>query len=67
MKYLKSFKRYEDFTSPSVLTIFIDFSDFLTFPSFKETKDVSIIQMMSAFCDFQLNLNRLFNNCIKLY
>ena len=28
--------------SPSILIIFIDFSDFLTFPFYKETNDVSI-------------------------
>ena len=40
-----------------------DFTDFSTFPCYKETNDVSILQIMSAFFYFQLFLN----NCIKLY
>ena len=28
--------------SPSIITIFIDFSKFLTFPCYKETNDISI-------------------------
>ena len=49
--------------SPSILTIFtifIDFSDILTFPCYKETNEASILKMMSPFI-------RLLNNCIKLY
>ena len=49
--------------SQSILTIFMDFTDFSTFPCYKETNDVSILQMMSALFYFQLTLN----NCIKLY
>ena len=49
--------------SPSILTIFMDLTDFSTFPCYKETNDVSILQIMSAFFYFQLFLN----NCIKLY
>ena len=40
---------------------------FLTFPRYKETNEVSLQQMMSAFFDFQHAWNRLFNNSIKLY
>ena len=36
--------------SPSILTIFINFEDFLTYPCHKETNEVSILQMMSKFC-----------------
>ena len=49
--------------SPSILTIFtifIDFSDILTFPCYKETNEASILKMMSP-------IIRLLNNCIKLY
>ena len=35
--------------SPSILTTFIDFLDFLTVPCWKETNDVSKKQIMSAF------------------
>ena len=53
--------------SSSILTIFIDFSDFLTFPCCKEASDVSILQMKPAFFfDFSPTLSRLFNNSIKL-
>ena len=52
---------------PSILTIFINFSDFLIFPCCKETNNVTICQMMSAVFYTQPTLNRLFNNCIKLY
>ena len=34
--------------SPSIFTILINFSDFPTFPYYKETNDVNILQMMSA-------------------
>ena len=51
--------------SPSVLTIFIDFSDCLKFPFYKEANEVSIYQMLSVFY-FLPTLNRLFNNCVKL-
>ena len=53
--------------SLSILAIFFDFLDFLTFPCFKKTDDVSLKQMMSSFFHFQHTLNRLLNNCIKLY
>ena len=56
--------------SLSILAIFIDFhrlSGFLTLLCYKETNDVSLQQMMSAFFKFQHAFNRLFNNCIKLY
>ena len=53
--------------SLSILAIFIDFLNFLLFPSYKETNDISLWQIMSAFFHFQHTLNRLFNNCIKLY
>ena len=53
--------------SPSILTIFINFSDFLTFPCYKETNGVSIKQMMSSFFYFQPTIVRLFNNYKKLY
>ena len=53
------------FTSLSS-TFFIRFLDFLTFPCNKETNDITMKQMMSAFFYFQLALNRLFNNCIRL-
>ena len=47
--------------SSSILTFFISFLDFLSFPCCKETNDISIFY-------FQPTLNRwLFNNCIKLY
>ena len=35
--------------SSSVLFIFIDFSDFLTFPCYNETNDVSMLQMMQLY------------------
>ena len=35
--------------SPSILTIFINFSEFLTFPFYKETNVVSIKQVISTF------------------
>ena len=41
--------------------------DSLAFSCYKETNDVSLYQMMSAFSHFWHTLNRLFNNCIKLY
>ena len=41
-------------TFHTVLTIFINFSDFLTFPYYKKTNDVNILQMMSAFFTFNL-------------
>ena len=47
-------------------SIFISFLDFLTLPCYKETNDLSLKQMMSAFFHFQHNLNRLFNNCVEL-
>ena len=50
--------------SPSILTIFIDSLDFLTFPCYKEINDLSI---MSVFCHFQSILKRLFNKLINLY
>ena len=54
--------------SLSILTIFtIFFFDILTFSCYKETNDVSIWQMMPALFHFQPTLNRLLNNCIKLY
>ena len=53
--------------SPSILTIFINFSDFLIFPCYKETNDVNILQLMSACFYFLPTLNRLLNNCVKLY
>ena len=43
----------------SILIIFIDISDFLTGPSYKEANDVSILLFLPA-------LIRLFNNSIKL-
>ena len=48
-------------------SIFLNFLDFLTLTCYKETNDVSLEQMMSAFFHFQHTLYRLFNNCIKLY
>ena len=57
-------------TSQSILDILIDFtnfSDFLTFPCYKETNDANLKKMMSTFFHFQHTLNRLFNNCIKFY
>ena len=53
--------------SLSILVIFITFTDFLTFPCYKETNYISLYQMMSAFFHFQHTLNRLFKNCMKLY
>ena len=47
------------------LTIFIKFSDFLTFSSSKETIDV-IMQYMSAYLYFRSTLNRLFNKLYKV-
>ena len=35
--------------SSLILTIFVNFPDFLTFPWYKETNDVSIKQMMATF------------------
>ena len=35
--------------SSSVLFIFINFSDFLTFPCYNETNDVSMLQMMQLY------------------
>ena len=52
--------------SLSILANFINFLDFLTFPCYKETNDVGLYQMMSAFFHFQHTSDRLFNNCIKL-
>ena len=49
----------------AILTISINFLDFLTFPYCKET-NVSILQIASAFFNLQPTLNRLVNNCIKL-
>ena len=45
-----------------MLTIFINFLDFLTFPCYKETNDVSIQQMMSALFYYKPTLNRLFSS-----
>ena len=64
LKFLKPFGRYEEFLFSSIL---IDFLDFLTFTCYKETNDVSLQQMMSAFFQIQHTLNRLYHNCIKLY
>ena len=50
----------------SILTIFINFPDFLTLRCYKETNGVSIKQMMSAIQYFPLILNTLFNNYIEL-
>ena len=53
--------------SLSILPIFIDFHQcfrFLAFPCYKETYDVSLLQMMSDFFLFH-HIFRLFNNCIK--
>ena len=49
------------------ILLFSDFLDFLTFPCYKETNDVSVQQIMSPFCHFQHTLNRLFNICMELY
>ena len=51
----------------SILTIFINFLNFLTFPCYKETNEASLLQMMSAWFYFQPTSDRLLNNCIKLY
>ena len=40
--------------SPSISTIFIDLSDFLTFPYFKETNKVSIYRWCQSFFTFNL-------------
>ena len=53
--------------SLSVLAIFINFTDFLTLPCYKETNNVNLDQMMSAIFHFQHTLNIFFNNCIELY
>ena len=53
--------------SLSILTTFIDFSDFLTFPFCKESNKVSIYRIMSAFFYIKSFLSRLFNNYIMLY
>ena len=45
-----------------MLTIFINFLDFLTFPCYKETNDVSIQEMMLALFYFKPTLNRLFSS-----
>ena len=50
--------------SPSILSSFINFSDFLTLSCYKETYDVGLQQMMSACFYFQTSLNMLFNSCI---
>ena len=52
---------------PSTLFIFIHFSDFLTFPCYKETDDVCIYLTISAYFYFQPTPKRLVNNCIKFY
>ena len=52
---------------PSALTILIDFSDFPTFPSYKETNDVTCKRWISAIFQFQLTINRFSENCLKLY
>ena len=39
--------------SRSILIIFINFSDFLTFPCYIETNDVGISQMISTFFHFR--------------
>ena len=56
--------------SLSILAIFINFPQFLNFltlPCYKETNDVRLQQMMSAFFHFQHTLHKMFNNFIKLY
>ena len=69
MKFLKLFRRYEEFICQYELfsSIFIDFLDFLKFSCYKESNDIRLSQMMSVFCHFQHTLNRLFNTYIKLY
>ena len=47
--------------SPSILTIFNDFADLLTFPSHKETNDVAYSRWCQHFFYFQPTLNRLLN------
>ena len=49
--------------SPSVLPMFINFSDFIILPYDKETNDTITWQTMSQFFYFQPTLNRFFNNC----
>ena len=56
--------------SSSILTIFINFLGFFTFLCCKQTKDISMQQMILAFFFFfslQPTLNWLFINCIKLF
>ena len=69
LNFLNSVRRYENFLCQRYLfsSIFINFLDFLTFPCYKETNNVSLEQTMSVFFHFQQTLNRPFNNCIKLY
>ena len=69
LKFLKSFRRYKEFLCQYQLfsLILIVFLDFLTFPCYKETNDVSVQQIMSPFFHFQHTLNRLFNICMELY
>ena len=47
-------------------SVFINFLDFLTFPCYRETSDVSLLQMMLAFFHPQHTSNRLFNNILIL-
>ena len=51
----------------SILSVFILFSDFLTFPCYKETDEVSKLQLTSVFFYLQPSLNTLFSKCVKLY
>ena len=53
--------------SPSILTIFIDFSDFWNFLVAKKLMTSAYNRWYQHFFYFQATLNRLFNNCIKSY
>ena len=48
--------------SPSILAFFIFFSDFLTFPYYKETNGVTYSRWCQQFFYFQPSFNRLFNS-----
>ena len=51
----------------SVLTIFVNFPNFVIFLCYRKATDRNIQQMMTAFSSLWPTLNRLFKNCIKSY
>ena len=53
--------------SPSILTIFVNYLDSLTFSFYKDTNNVTFNRSCQQFFHLILPHNRLFNNYIKLY